>query len=383
MSSNQKIPDNTNYLPAVYKEDKSGKYIVYYCYSPITGRRERVRIKLNKIYKQQSKADFRRHVASICQEINAKLFAGINPFVTGENAAKYVRFPEAVQSFISAKSIELRVATMRSYNSYSRMIVEWVQATNPSLFVGDFSKSMAVRFLDHVATVRRVSGRSYNNYLKFCRCLFGWLQERGHIETNPFEAMKRKRQEEKKRVLIDEDTRKKIYDYLIQENRPFLLVCQMVFNSLIRPKEIRFLKVENLNLSENKITVSGKISKNHKTRETIITPQMKDLFLEHIKGAKKDFYLFGPSDFLPAALPSRERAFSCYFRKLRAILGLPDNMQLYSFRDTGITDLLKSGADGVTVMQLADHSSLDITTIYTKHKNPHLIEDVLPITPKF
>ena len=58
-------------------------------------------------------------------------------------------------------------------------------------------------------------------------------------------------------------------------------------------------------------------------------------------------------------------------------------MQLYSFRDTGIYEMLKSGIDDLTVMQHADHSSLSITTIYANHKDEKLIEKINKNAPKF
>ena len=60
--------------------------------------------------------------------------------------------------------------------------------------------------------------------------------------------------------------------------------------------------------------------------------------------------------------------------RLLAELGLPDTMQLYSFRDTGITDLLRSGLDPITVMHHADHHSLEITTRYANHVDAHLVD---------
>lgn len=52
-----------------------------------------------------------------------------------------------------------------------------------------------------------------------------------------------------------------------------------------------------------------------------------------------------------------------YWIKIRKKLNLPEEMQLYSLRDTGIFDMLKSGIDDLSVMQHADHHSLEMTTI--------------------
>jgi site-specific recombinase XerD len=69
--------------------------------------------------------------------------------------------------------------------------------------------------------------------------------------------------------------------------------------------------------------------------------------------------------------------------KLRKALNLPEEMQLYSFRDTGMTDMIKNGMDPLSVKQLADHHSLEMTTIYTKHADPNLRNVLVAKTPKF
>jgi integrase len=58
-------------------------------------------------------------------------------------------------------------------------------------------------------------------------------------------------------------------------------------------------------------------------------------------------------------------------------------MQLYSLRDTGINEMIKSGIDDLSVMQHADHSSLDMTTRYANHADPHLVDVIYNKAPSF
>jgi integrase len=64
-------------------------------------------------------------------------------------------------------------------------------------------------------------------------------------------------------------------------------------------------------------------------------------------------------------------------------LKLPDEMQMYSLRDSGIYDMLKSGIDDLSVMQHADHSSLEMTTLYGNHFDKDLIKKIIDKAPKF
>ncbi len=68
---------------------------------------------------------------------------------------------------------------------------------------------------------------------------------------------------------------------------------------------------------------------------------------------------------------------------MRNATGLPKEMQLYSLRDTGLTDLLHAGIDQLTVQHHADHSSLAIQNIYTDHYDSGLNEKIYTMAPKF
>ena len=84
-----------------------------------------------------------------------------------------------------------------------------------------------------------------------------------------------------------------------------------------------------------------------------------------------------------AILQDRNLNYLKYFNEVREKLGWKNSYTLYSFRDTGITDLLKSGVPAIDVMKLADHSSLDVTSIYIKHIDNSLCKRISKIAPNF
>lgn len=72
-----------------------------------------------------------------------------------------------------------------------------------------------------------------------------------------------------------------------------------------------------------------------------------------------------------------------YWDKMRKRLNLSENMVLYSLRDSGMTDMIKNGIDPLSVKQLADHHSLEMTAIYTNHVDPNLQKLIYEHAPKF
>lgn len=375
---------NYSYLPAVLKENQNDWYIEYYAQNPQTLEMKRFRTRMNKAIKRFTrKADARKYCLDIVSRLNCKLMDGWNPFFEGEDSRLYMPLSDVSELYLKEMKKELRPDTMRSYSAYANMLLNWVSAREPKLFCSLFNASKATRFMDYIYDERNVSARTWNNYLKMSRAFFNWCVTKGYTKENPFNKFSLKKKEKKERTTIDADTRKRIAEHL--QGNPFLLVCMLVYHSLIRPKEIRNLRVEDIDLKNHTIKVSASIAKNHNTRYCAISPQIEDLIKDlGIMKHSQSYYIFSdPETMRPGSNKIYDSKFTKEWAKLRKALGLPSTMQLYSFRDTGIWNMLKSHVDDLSVMQHADHSSLDITTIYANHYDPNLVKIINENTPEF
>lgn len=373
------------YLPAALHEYAPNDWqIEYYAENPKTHKLQRFRMRVNKIVKKyKRKADARQHVNAIITNINTKLFSGWSPFFEGEDSRLFVPLSEVVGLFLSEKKRELRPRSWDNYNYKLQDFMRWVGEVDKSIFCSMFSHGLAVRFMDYVYNERGVNANTYNNCIQQMRTLFNWAKEKGYTKENPFDDMKKKRRDQKRRILIDPETRQRISEYL--GDSPFLLVCMLVFRSLIRPNEIRLLKVGDVDLGNHVVKVSGDVAKNHKTRFSSLSPQIERLIerLGILDRPKSDYLFSDTKTLAPGRSPVYWMKFVIEFQKLRKALNLPDEMQLYSFRDTGIFEMIKNGVDDLSVMQLADHSNLSITSIYAKHHDPNLTERINKKAPDF
>ena len=99
-------------------------------------------------------------------------------------------------------------------------------------------------------------------------------------------------------------------------------------------------------------------------------------------GHGKEEYLFGPR-YAPGTKQIRYQNFREDWSRMREELHLPKQMQLYSLRDTGINEMLKSGIDPLSVMQHADHHDLSITTRYANHVDHNLVRTIRENAPAF
>ena len=360
------------YLPAVLKEYKSRWEIEYYVVHPQTKLLTRKQIKLNRIVSRYTrKTDARKHIAEMIIAINAKLSGGWNPFFEGEDARMYEKLSDVVKIFVENRRKELRKNTIRSYEHFAKVLIEWTSKRYPDIYASTFSQSQAVRYMDDLFAKKSTGVSTYNNHIKMARALWNWMKERCYTKQNPFDHIKPKPKQKKTRILIPLSTRTQIKEHLRNDNPHFLLILHLVYNCLIRPNEISQLQVKHLFLHENYIKVPGEIAKNHKTRLCAITPEISALFKElKIDTFPADYYIFS-GDLKPNKNQSGGLRYNKEWSRVRKTLNLPAEMQLYSFRDTGIFDMLKSGIDDLSVMQHADHSSLDITTIYANHHETH------------
>ena len=385
--SKQKIPKvqlESNYIPASLHKYTEGYRIEYYVSNPLTGELVRQRIRVDKIFKAYKlKRDALQHIDEMCAEINAKLRSGFNPFYHGEDSRLYERLADVAEKYIKEKAQELRPDSMRSYTSFVAILCGFVNILNPRQTASTVNRTLAVRFMDYLFTQRKVSNNTYNNYLKQAKNFFNWCVEKCYAKENPFNTIKPKRKEDKKRILIPASTRAEITKYLMQHKPGLLLVCYLEYYSLIRPKEIRFLRVSAVDFQNHCIVIDGEIAKNHHTRYAAMPSQVENLMLQlGIDKAPSQNYIIGKGYTPNAAQLTRPRLIKDW-EKIRKRLDIPDTMPLYSFRDTGITEMLRSGIPEITVMQHADHSDLSITSIYAKHADPNLINTIRNKVPAF
>lgn len=285
--------------------------------------------------------------------------------------------------FVYEKSKELRPDTIRSYESWCKIFCEWLDGRGVK-YVGELSRSLCADFMFYCSDVRGVSNTSWNNYLKYGKVFMSWCVEMGLMDVNWFEGMRRKIVGEKKRVLIPREERVRFVEWCDRSNwRGFAVVGMLVYGSLIRPKEIRKIRVGDVNLDEGYIMIDGGVAKNRRSRMAVISVEVSERLREmRLERYPRSWFLFG-SHLVPAECEAGRGCFIDLWSRVRDELGWSDRYKLYSLRDTGISEMLESGIPSVDVMKLADHSSLEITSVYAKHKDLGLVDKIRKRAPRF
>ncbi len=403
------------YYPAEYKKLPSIGYCVqYHVYDADSNSMKRNVIKLNVARKKYGTfKEFKSYVYELMATINYKLqqysLLTIEGIIVPANSSVAAPSPEpqvvpavqtsapvveatekptkkhsvenTVSNFMNEKTKELRHESVRSYKSFTKVLQEW-SSKHAIKYIEDMDHATAAEFMDYVYNQRGVSAVSYNNYVKLGRAFFSWIIDKCYHKINIFERIKKKRVEDKHRILISPEDRQQL---LQADNiRPnYATLCMLVYSALIRPGEIRQIQIKHIHLNERYIEIPGENAKNHHTRRSALSPQLVErLTAMNLDRFPSDYYLFG-SYIEPSATIAATKTYGDYFVKVRERLGWDSHYTLYSFRDTGITEMLQAGIPNIDVMKHADHSSLDVTTIYTRHKDKSLIDKISSRAPKF
>lgn len=348
----------------------SGKecYVDFTAYDPLSGKMKRKKIMLGRIKGKKAQRDY---ADGIIQRLTEKLLAGWNPWIDSGKTAEYTSFDVACEDYRTyiarlTKEENMREESYASYISYMRVFETWAKAKVKYVFQLD--RRLMSEFLDYVLIDRNNSVQTRNNYLAWLRTFCSWLVQRGLINENPTAGLVliNKRNRNKNRTVIDDTDLRRIHDYLEENNRYYLLACYFLHYMFVRPREMSFIRIRDINLSGPTLKLYGKRTKNYNDAVLTIPKKVVMLMIDlKVLQEPSAYYLFS-SDFRPGKERCSEKQFRDYWNNhLRKDLGLPAEFKFYSLKDTGITNMLRSNLDILSVRDQARHSSISITDMYT------------------
>ena len=375
-------------MPAIAKHLPSIGIVVEYCvYDPINDKMKRKRIRLERALRRlRTKRERMVAAHKVAETINSNLKGGWSPLYESTDSRLYTRLPDLQAKFLAAKKAEgCRATTLVQYKSVTDLWLRWCEDNGLArLYSGTYLRANAVLYMDDMLE-RSLRHRSYNNTMKVMKAFWQWAVDHLYAKENPFAGLKTLKKEPKIRILEPPEARRLISEYYAATRPAMNIVCQLVYSSAIRPAEILRIQMKHIHLDARCITIPGENAKNHKQRSATLTAELIRM-LEPLVARFRDgeLFLIGKNEELePDTEPVNKSYFQKSWERMRRATGLPKEMQLYSLRDTGITDLLHAGVDPLTVQHHADHSSLDIQHIYTDHFDPGLNEKIYSNAPKF
>ena len=369
------------YTPPILKKTASrGEHIEYYVYNPVTMKMERQRIRLEKLSHQfKNRSQYKQMVMQLMMNLTGKLAGGWTPYGENQNVAEYTPINKAIEAYIADKSRDLRKASMVSYISVAKIFVEWLITQNIHEMASHLlNQRTCQRFMDELRDRPKFNNNTYNTYLKKYRACFAWMVDRGYCKENPFEKIKTLKKQEKIRQLIPVDARETVINHVRTSKHPnYEIVMHLIFTSLIRPSEIERLQVRDVDLKNKCIHIPANKAKTHKDRDAALSDTCIAMLIPLLSkpGILPTWYLIN-SNYECGPDPCYHGMFKKHWMKIRKDCGLPDEMQLYSLKDSGITEMLEAGVSINQVKEAAGHADISTTNKYIGKDTEKMIEAV-------
>lgn len=330
--------------------------------------------------RKADKSFMRAQATDICTELFLKLREGWRPekgmTIDINQKCKTLNDVIAEYEIYLDKMVAQKTMKNKTYIDYKsrlKILKKYIAFT----FTGkieDFNQGFISRFLDWHMMKNGVSTCTRNNYRTWLSSFCTWLQERGYIPENYIKNINHLKEAEKERDALPVQDIARLGEYLEKTNRHYLLACLFEYYTFIRPGELSELKIKDLFLKEQKVFISGKISKNRHDGTVALNRKIINLMIDlEIFKFPDNYYLFG-KEFKPSRLKADSRQFNEYFRKVRKALHFPVSYKFYSLKDSGIRDVANS--KGIVIARdQARHSDISTTNCYLK--GPGMVHEEL------
>ena len=366
----------------VYHKGKAC-YVDFSVFDPELGAMHRKRVSVNHV---KGTAAREKYVRALMKELTNKLSDGWHPWVDGSLEEGYQTMEEVLEKYSAYQRRmfsdgAIREETMRDYISKVTVLRLWIEkSTRRIYYVYQFDRPAVSAFMDWLLTERDIKIRTWNHYLTWLRGLFKWMMNRGYVKEDPTAGIDRMNfnKKAKDRTVIPERELARIRMYLEEHNRHFLLACYILHYVFVRPHEMTFIRVRDINIEKKTLYLYGDQTKNHDDAVLTLPDKVIKLMAElNVFDAPSHSYLFSEGC-KPGEKKKEAKMFRDYWNDhVRKDLKMPSAYKFYSLKDTGITAMIRANMDVLTVRDQARHSSLAITNIYTpkdiKEANPYIL----------
>ena len=350
-------------------------YIDFFAYDPTIDRLKRKKYMLDRYNKKE-----RKLIATVLiTNLTQKLIAGWNPYINNDKARSYTTWEAVIKRYtdyikVSEGKKMLKSKTATDYRSRLAVFLSYLEESKVSIkYVYQFNKTVVVDFLDYIVFDKERSAKTRNNYRTWLSTFATWLVDRQYISENYVEGIKMMKEQEKFRDNIKAEDLHKLKEYTRVARPSFYLACMMEYYTFIRPEELRHIKIGNISIKNQCITIPAEVSKNGKEQTVALNDTILKVMIDQgvFNYASSD-YLFGKD-----VRPGREQIAVNRFRqewcRVSKALNFPDTYQFYSLKDSGIRDL--ANAEGIVVARdQARHSDISVTNKYLK--SPRVANEV-------
>jgi integrase len=282
---------------------------------------------------------------------------------------RYKTFDEIVPGFLLEKEGEVQTRSMYPYNNHTRVFSYWLKEKGYSHYpLRKITPQMMADFFFHIGRGKGLDRTTCEKYFVSLRALWKYCVKWGEATELPFSLISFPRKKKDQGAsMIQRDDMKTLMTHIKEKDPQLFLACNIQFYCFIRPgKELRLLRIGDIDMINGMITIRQEIAKNKRKQSVTMPQQLIDLCYEYgIDKADKNLFVFGTKRRFNKK-PCSVNMLRCRFNAFRDELNLPKAYKFYSFKHTGASLLHMSGISMRELMDQLRHTNLSATAHYLK-----------------
>jgi len=337
-------------------------------------------------------------------EINKKLDQGWNPFFDDSIAVfadqlQYSHLADIYNNKITSnKTVRYYASqflekmtgldvegTIPTYRSKLRVFTHWIEARGYSQYdITAITNDVIIDFFMFLIETRKLSNNSIRKYRHILHALFEFILKNNKqlYQTPVYDIPKSQYINEAAPEPIRKHDRELLLEAMSSDQQ-LTLFAKFEYYCMIRPKELRFTKIGDIDFYAGRIDISRLRSKTNMQRKPIIP----DVFLQELIDVYKlnsyadGLYVFG-SNHQPGPQPVGKNTLRYRFNIIRDQLKLTKSYTLYSWKHTGVVEADMAGVSMRHIQHQCGHVFLSTTETYSRKKRGFVSEEIKLNFPK-
>lgn len=279
---------------------------------------------------------------------------------------------ESLNNYLDHLSLTL-TGSSRTYDSYNRDISRFINYLNDN-DISDFNNVSKELVMDYFTQLKsgvvggkKLSNSSFSRNLSALRSFYRYLNKYENVEINPIKSFRNPKPEKRLPSFLSFDEIMQLLD-VFDLSDPIQLrnrsILETIYACGLRISEATSLKMSNVNLDENYLSVVGKGDKER------LVPFYKrcSKVLRKYKIEGRPYLVKEENDFMFLSThgkPMSNRSVQLLLQDAANKAGIKNNVHPHMLRHSFATYLLDNGADLRVVQELLGHENLSTTQIYT------------------
>lgn len=247
---------------------------------------------------------------------------------------------------------------------------------NNNIDYQNINKDIIMNYLKYIDNL---SNKSISAVLSALRCFYNYLLDNNYVNVNYFKLISNPKLEKKLPTFLSYEDMRKVIDSIDTEDALGLrnkMIIELLYATGIRVSELKNIKINDINFSDNSIKVMGKGSK-----ERIVFFNNHSLKAINVYLNARQF----SSEYLVLNNKGKQitvRGIELIIKNIIDKACLKVKVSPHTFRHTFATHMLKNGCPLKSVQELLGHVSLSSTEIYTHITDDYIKTEYLKNMPR-